>query len=450
VFRSAYDIVVVGARCSGASLAILLARAGASVLVVERDTLPSDYVLSTHTIHPPGIDVLDDLGVGAAVRAVTPPTRVMRLVKNDAALDLPFAEGREEYCPRRKRLDTLLQDAARDAGADLHDRTRVTGLLVEHDRVAGVRVEHDGRAATVRARLVVGADGRHSTVAKLAAAEEYLGYDAPRAMYWAYWDAPAAWGTDAYPFGMCVVNRRGRIRVVFQTDHRQLLVGSLPPVSEVPQWKHDPLRALQQDLAADPLIRALVAGRAPDGPVRGTVRERYFFRQAAGPGWALVGDAGHHKEFVIGDGMTEALLQVRALAPAIAEGTDEALVRWWRARDVAALPYFCFGQDEGRLGEPFEVQRLAFEHTARDPQLLARLARTLDHGLSPYAVFPGPAIVRWVAAAALRGRVRVVPEFVRMARRQVQVNRELARRRALLAACVSSSGTSARPVAPPS
>jgi menaquinone-9 beta-reductase len=441
VFQPDYDVIVVGARCAGASLATLLARAGASVLLVDRDTLPSDQVLSTHTLHPAGVDVLDELGVGAGMREVTPPTRTMRLVKNEAVLDVPLGEGRAEYCPRRKRLDGLLQDAAREAGADLRDRARVTGLLRENGRVTGVRLESGGSSSSVRARLVVGADGRHSAVATLAEAEEYLGYDAPRAMYWAYWDAPEDWGTAAYPFGMCVANRGGRVRVLFQTDHRQLLVGSLPPVSEVPSWKADPLRALAADLAGEPLMAPLVAGRAPDGPVRGTVRERYFFRRATGPGWVLVGDAGHHKEFVIGDGMTEALLQVRALVPAIAEGTDEALVCWWRARDVAALPYFLFGQDEGRAGPPLGVQCLAFERGGAGARFPVRLASVLDHRLSPYDVFPGPTIIRWVAGAALRGRLRLIPEFLQMARRQVEVGRELARRKALLAGALSQRRT---------
>lgn len=429
--RPDYDAIVVGARCAGASLATFLARAGASVLLVDRDALPSDHVLSTHTIHSPGIDVLDELGVGARMREVTPPTRVMRIVKNDAFMDVPFADGRSEYCPRRHRLDDLLQQAAQAAGAELRDRTRATEVLFEDGRATGVRLERHGHAETVRSRLVVGADGRHSTIAKCVEAEEYLGYDAPRGMYWAYWDAPPAWGTDAYPFGMYVANRRGRIRVVFQTDYRQLLVGSLPPVSEVARWKADPLAALTADVAADPVVAPIVSNRAPASDVRGTVKERYFFRRGAGTGWVLVGDAGHHKEFVIGDGMTEALLQVRALAPAIAEGTDAALVRWWRARDVAALPYFRFGQDEGRLGTANDLQALVFERAGRDPRYQQRLARTLDHDLSPYDVFPGPAVLRWVIGATLGGRVGLLSDFLQVGRRQLAVRRELATRRAL-------------------
>jgi flavin-dependent dehydrogenase len=182
--ESRYDVVIVGARCAGATLATLLARAGASVLLLDKDRLPSDQILSTHTIHPPGLDILDEVGVGAAVRAVAPATHTVRLRKNDAFVDIEFSGGRAEYCPRRKRLDGLLQDAAASAGVEVLDRTRVTSLLRDGDRVVGVRAAGSaGHEQVFRASLVVGADGRHSTVARHVEAEEYLAYDAPRAMF---------------------------------------------------------------------------------------------------------------------------------------------------------------------------------------------------------------------------------------------------------------------------
>src|SRR5687767_1378884 len=137
--ESHHDVVIVGARCAGATLATFVARGGASVLLLDKDRLPSDHILSTHTIHPPGLHVLDDLGVGDAVRAVAPPTRLVRLRKNDAFVDIEFPGERAEYCPRRARLDALLQDAAVSAGVELLDRTRVTSLLRDGDRVIGVR-----------------------------------------------------------------------------------------------------------------------------------------------------------------------------------------------------------------------------------------------------------------------------------------------------------------------
>jgi len=110
-----HDVVIVGARCAGATLATFLARAGASVLLLDKDRLPSDQILSTHTIHPPGLDILDELGVGDAVREVAPPTHIVRLRKNDAFVDIAFSDGRAStvlagrvstvsYRTRRRRL----------------------------------------------------------------------------------------------------------------------------------------------------------------------------------------------------------------------------------------------------------------------------------------------------------------------------------------------------------
>jgi menaquinone-9 beta-reductase len=430
-----HDVVIVGARCAGATLATFLARAGASVLLLDKDQLPSDQILSTHTIHPPGLDVLDAVGVGGAVRAVAPPTHIVRLRKNDAAVDIEFPHDRAEYCPRRGRLDGLLQDAAASAGVEVLDQTRVTALVRDGDRVVGVRAAGStGQEHVFRASLVVGADGRHSTVARHVEAEEYLAYDAPRAMFWGYWNAPAFWRTDpAYRFGMYVANTDGHIRVIFQTDHAQLLVGSLPPVEQAMTWRTDPDAALITDLASDSTTGPLIAGSAPDGRIRGTLKERYFFRRAAGNGWTLVGDAGHHKEFVIGDGITEALLQARSLASAIAQGNDAALHRWWRARDVEALPYFFLGQDEGALGPPMELQQVVFSHVAKTPSLQARMAATMEHQLSPFETFPVRQVLRWALGAAFRGSLGVVPEFIAMGRRGSAANRELRLRRRLLA-----------------
>ena len=260
-----YDVVIVGARCAGASLATQLARTGASVLLLDKDPLPSDQVLSTHTIHPPGIDVLDELGVGAAVRDGAPASHLVRLRKNDAWVDVQFDDGRAEYCPRRDRLDGLLQEAAVAAGIELRDRTRVTVLVEEDGRVAGVRAESHGQEHVLRARLVVGADGRHSTIASLVEAGEYLAWDAQRAAYWGYWEAPGFWKTDsAYPFGMYVANTAGHTRLIFQTDKDQLLIGSAPPLDQVGPWRENPEAALRADLASDPVTGPLIDGTVLD------------------------------------------------------------------------------------------------------------------------------------------------------------------------------------------
>ena len=404
-------------------------------MLLDKARLPSDQILSTHTIHPPGLDVLDEVGVGDAVRAVSPPMHIVRLRKNDAIVDYSFADGRAEYCPRRQRLDGLLQGAAWSAGAELLDQMRVTSLVRDGDRVVGVRaVGSTGQEQVFRASLVVGADGRHSTIARQVEAEEYLGYDAPRAMFWGYWNAPAFWRTDpAYRFGMYLANTDGHIRVIFHTDHDQLLIGSLPSVEQATAWGHDVDASLIADLASDSTTGPLIAGSPPEGRIRGTLKERYFFRRAVGSGWTLVGDAGHHKEFVIGDGITEALLQARGLASAIVRGTDAALHRWWRARDVQALPYFYLGRDEGALGPPMQLQQVVFSHVAKAPRLQAQMAATMEHQLSPFETFSVRQVLWWTLGAAVRGSLGVVPDFIALARRGSAANRELRLRQRLLA-----------------
>jgi len=133
-----YDVIIVGAQCAGSTLAAFLAAAGADVLLVDKAAMPSDQVLSTHTIHPPGMDVLDAIGVGEAVRAGAPANRTMRLDKDGAFVDLRYETGRSEYCPRRRRLDGLIQQAAVAQGATLQDRTAVTALIGDAGRVRGV------------------------------------------------------------------------------------------------------------------------------------------------------------------------------------------------------------------------------------------------------------------------------------------------------------------------
>jgi flavin-dependent dehydrogenase len=437
-----YTVIIIGARCAGATLAIFLARAGLPVLLIDKDELPSDQVLSTHTIHPPGIDILDEVGIGKAIREICPPSRIIRLNKNGNSADIIHSDGRAEYCPRRKRLDGLLQEAAMNAGVDLMDCTRLVELEFEKERVSGVKVfnSHTKQELIFKSDLVIGADGRHSSVAQRVGAEEYLAYDAPRAMYWGYWPAPGIWKTDPrYPFDMYQGNTFGDVRVIFQTDYEQLLIGSLPSIAKAQQWRSDPSTSLIADLRSDPITAPLIEGAKPDGKVRGIIKEKYFFRQGVGPGWALVGDAGHHKEFVIGDGITEALLQARSLSGAIMKGSDQAMMGWWRARDVQALPLFYFGQDEGSVIPPGYLDSLVLKNMSKDTELKKRIALVMEHKLSPFDAFPVSRILTWTIGAAFKGKLSVIPEFIAKGKRASFVNRQLKSRMKLMAEAESTS-----------
>lgn len=441
--KRGYDVVIVGARCAGATLAAFLARAGARVLLLDRAGLPSDQLLSTHSIHPPGMDVLDEVGVGPAVRSVAPASRIVRMRVPQASFEVEFPEGRAEYCPRRKRLDGLLQQAAVAAGVELLDHTRVVSLIWENGRVSGVRTTNTDRGAdrSFSAPLTVGADGRYSTVARLVGAGEYLGYDAPRAMYWGYWNAPSFWRTDPeYRFGMYFSWADNLPRVIFQTDHDQLMLGCCPPSHQTDAWRADPMGTLRAALAAEPVIGSVMGDSGPDGAIRGTVRERYFFRRAVGDGWALVGDAGHHKEVLLGDGITEALLQAKGLASAIGQGTDSALTHWWRARDVSALPLYYWGMELAALEPPWQLHWVVFSRFESHPELKQRFIAVLERQVSPFDLVPRLRMLGWTVGDALRGGWGVLGDLVSMSGRAVGMSRELRARRRLLVEAESAAG----------
>src|SRR5688572_7654632 len=156
------DVLVVGARCAGATLANFLARKGKRTLLVDMDDMPSDQPMSTHFIGPFGMSVLDELGVGDKVRAFAPPVPCFLNGIEDTVVCIEFPDSSRGSCPRRIDLDPLLVEEARGAGAEVELRTKLVDLCREDGRVIGGILERDGRREEVRCAVVVGADGRHS------------------------------------------------------------------------------------------------------------------------------------------------------------------------------------------------------------------------------------------------------------------------------------------------
>jgi flavin-dependent dehydrogenase len=430
-----FDTIVVGARCSGASLAIHLARAGQKVLLLDASKLPSDQPISTHFVSPVGVEWLDELGVGSEVRRMSPPSKVVRLDLAGTVLDVTFARDRAGHSLRRLHLDRLLQEAAVGAGAVLRDRTKVVGLVREGGRIVGVEAESEGSRSTHRANLVVGADGRHSTVADLAGAKEYLGYANPRFGYWAYWPAKPAWKNDPdlRAFDAYIGFDSDRIiRFVFQTDGDLLCIGATPLMEELPSWKGRHEEKYLEALRASPVTATLVEDNHREGKLVGILSARYFFREAAGPGFALVGDAGLHKDPTPGFGITDALRDARNLGRAILTGTDPALERYWRQRDVDSIDLFNFARDMADPSYAGPINRLVYERARTSPELMARLAAQADRELSPYEVVPPKTVVRWVAGAVFRGRLSLVPDFFAAGKRGARVERLRKERLALL------------------
>jgi flavin-dependent dehydrogenase len=418
-----FDVVVVGARCAGAALATHLARGGASVALLDAARLPSDQGFSTHLIQPAGVDELDRLGLGDAVRAAAPAIEFFRQAFDDQEARLPFGPGRAARCLRREPLDALVQGAAVEAGAELRDRTRVCGLVRDRDgRVCGVEARRaGGPPERISADLVVGADGRHSTVARLAGAREYLGYDGPRGGYWAYWERPPSWD----PREALSSFAGDGSWVVFPTDGDLVLIAVAPPLARVRTWRGRHAEAYLDEVRAHARVASHLDGARPVTKVRGVVSSRYFFRASAGPGWALAGDAGHHKEFVVGLGITDALRDAHSLADAALAGRPSAIREWWRRRDVERIEMFHWARDLGRAQPVTPLQRMTAAGLAADTALQPRFGDVIDGRRSPYELVPTATALGWAARAVMRGEPGVLPALSAAGRRRARAKLDL-------------------------
>ena len=429
-----HDVIIVGARCAGATLASYLARSGVKTLLLDAQPMFSDMPMSTHFLQPAGMAVLDEIGVGDALRAVTPaaPCLRFRVEGHDAYVSHPVDQA--GCCPRRLTLDPLLQKAAMAAGAEMRDRTRVVDLVREGERVAGVVVESAAGRETLRAELVVGADGRHSTIAKLTGVEEYLKFPMTRSAFWHYRTQPALWRNDPrYTGFQGHVDYQGSgIRAAFRCDGDTMVMVSLVPAMEAQTWTGDHMPKMLEYMGRNEVMAPLIEASEPLTKVRGLIKADFFYRRPVGPGFALVGDAGTFKDFATGQGISSAFIAARALHRAIIEGTDAAFQHYWRERDVESLPLYF---DALRLGEA-DVNdaflQLLFENLARSPALTARLSAIAHRRLSPLEAFSTAELLRMVLPAVLRGRFGVIPPFVRTGRRIAGFKREVAMREKLL------------------
>jgi len=353
-----FDVVVVGARCAGSPLAALLARAGLRVVVLEQATFPRD-TLSTHCLHAGALASLDRLGVTQQVRATGAPYHRRYDLRHDdlqVKADIPQLPGDVGGIAsvRRLLLDPILADVAATAGAEVRMSAKVTGLVQERGRVTGVRVGRNGSESIVSARLVVGADGRNSTVARLAGARRYNVWPNERSAYWAFFEN-VDWPSEA-----TFVLHRWADRIVFggPADSGLVQVIVMPQLSELPRFRQDLDGAfLEYARSCSPIDAALGPTPRRVGKFFGMLRWEGFFREASGPGWVLVGDAGHFKDPAPAGGIQDALRQVENLAPRIraeldASPTtlDQAMSRWGRWRDRDAAQYYWLACDMGAAG----------------------------------------------------------------------------------------------------
>jgi flavin-dependent dehydrogenase len=399
-----YDVVVVGARCAGSPLAAMLARRGLRVCVLDRARFPSDSP-STHVVQPCGVAVLRRLGVLEAVLAAgAVPLGLFTLVNEDVRIDARVPDP--GLCVRRVTLDALLLQAASTAGAEVRTGTAVTGLLSGGGRVVGVQSRH----GPVRARLVVGADGHHSAVARLTGAEEYHVAPAGRLPTWAYFQGVA--DTE----GRLRIGRLGDLAFLASpTDGGLYLAGIAPDAAGKDAFLADRERAFTAGLAGWPELADLLAGATRVGPIR-TVPDWYgYFRVATGPGWVLTGDAGHAKDPTPAQGISDALRHAERLTVAIHDGLndttaalDTTLRRWWRWRDEDCYPMHCFATDMGAPGRSTPLITQVLRDIAADDTATAKLLQVLNREIQPTQLFTATRLAL-AAARTLRRRPRHLP-----------------------------------------
>jgi flavin-dependent dehydrogenase len=329
-----FDAVIVGARCAGAATAMLMARAGLRVLVVDR-THPSRDTLSTHALMRAGVLQLSRWGLlERVVAAGTPPVTATSFHYGERAETLQLAAPL--YAPRRTVLDTALLSAAQEAGAQARFGVGVTELCRDRTgRVTGVVARvRGGDAVTFRAPLTIGADGLRSTVARLAGAPTVRRGAAASALVYGYWPSPSASQYDWF-------YRPGVSAGIIPTNDRQVCIwAGLPAERFADERRRSDLADLFTRVLAEaaPEAAALVDGTVRSGALRGFPGMPMYLRRASGPGWALVGDAGYFKDPLTAHGITDALRDAEFLTRAVVDGGRNALAEYERTRDRLSLP----------------------------------------------------------------------------------------------------------------
>jgi 2-polyprenyl-6-methoxyphenol hydroxylase-like FAD-dependent oxidoreductase len=352
-----YDAIVVGARCGGSPTAMLLARSGYRVLLLDKATFPSD-TMSTHLAHPPAVAALARWGILDRLEATNcpPVTRYSFDFGPVTIAGSPHpADGvANAYGPRRIVLDALLVEAAVAAGAELREGFTVEEVVIDDGAVTGIRGHvKDGPTVTERARVVVGADGRHSRVAKAVQPERYNEAPMLAASYYAYWSGLPVDGFENY---IRAEDDRGWAALPTHDGLTCVVQG----------WPQSQFDANRKDIEGNYMRTFDLAPEFAERMHAATRETRFvgtrdlpgFFLKPYGPGWALVGDAGYHKHPITAFGITDAFRDAEALASALDDAFagrrpyDDALADYQRARDEVAMPIYGFTCDFATIEPP--------------------------------------------------------------------------------------------------
>ncbi len=389
------DAVIVGARCAGSTLAMGLAERGWDVLLVDRDTFPSETI-STHGVYPNTLARFDQLGVMDTLRAshdvALLANRLVGLGHEVAGLFSPI-EGYDRMAViRRSALDKAIVDTALAAGVEVRFGERVVDLIgsgTEEDPVSGVVMENGDR---VKAKWVFGADGRSSTVAQKLGIEKERVIKGEVAFLFAYWrDIP----DNGY--GTLEIHEREFASRTAVEDGLHLLIAigdaelSRGAQRERHQKYDELLRRFPEMIEPEVLDRAEMVTDvivAPESLMRG------FFRKPTGPGWALLGDAGHFKHPGTAQGICDAVEQAIYIAEQLS-GPDSALDSYEAWRDGRAIEHYDWSFAWGRFPH-VETSEKLWRGWARDPDAGQDLRDSFSRLVEPSQVMSKERLARWL------------------------------------------------------
>jgi 2-polyprenyl-6-methoxyphenol hydroxylase-like FAD-dependent oxidoreductase len=394
-----YDAIVVGARVAGSPIAMLLARKGYDVLLLDRATFPSDTI-STHLVHPPGVAALQRWGLLDDVVATGCPA-IDTYAFDFGPFTLsgaPGADGAVSYGPRRTLLDKLLVDAAAEAGAEVREGFSVESMVFDDDQVSGVRGHtKGGKTITELARVVIGADGRHSLVAQAVHPRQYHEKAPLLAGYYAYWSGLPMKGR----FETYVRPSRGMAAWPTNDDLTVVIAG----------WPYAEFDANKKDIEGNLAKTYDLAPSFAERLQAGTRETRFvgtavsnFFRKPFGSGWALVGDAGYNKDFITAQGIDDAFRDAELCATALdetftgARSFDAAMADYQTRRDAHVLAMYEFTTELATLEPPPPELQQLLAAMPGNQEAMDGFAR-VNAGVTSPAEFFSPANVEKIMSA---------------------------------------------------
>jgi menaquinone-9 beta-reductase len=404
------DVVVVGCRPAGASTAIALAQHGRKVIALDRAKFPSD-TLSTHIMTPKVVATIQRLGALDHVLATgAPPLRSFRIYAEDyePVAHYQTPEGIDYgISVRRPDFDAALVDTARETGVEVWEGAKAVRPFWAGGRLAGLWAKTaSGEDVLVRARAVVGADGRRSTVAGwVGATEPYRTWPNQRGMVWYYVDDPRP-VRDSW-----LLTRVGDTIGFHFPCNDGALVLLMPPREDIAKFRANPDGMWAEKLAMLPRLRELVQGVGVQTKQRCTEELSSYFRFSAGPGWALVGDAGHFKDPVIGHGMHDALVWGTLLGDKLAaaldtddSGVDDAIRSYERERDFGVLPSLYLAGRFTRTHPLAGPEAELWRELERSPSFSNEFGNGYTRTVSLQKLYALHRKARWAAKSLIRAR----------------------------------------------